>query len=129
MFYCLNIIFSWICLPNSSKNSLSYSNFSHSKYNNNAVFEGINNTEKSRALNNHDAQIKQCYYHYYSFRRRCVFLRVLCFALFNQIAQILVSKPRILPCLKKTLKAVFGLRLKSGFSLDESAYDEFILVK
>ena len=94
----------------------------------------INNTEgpyneKLRTLNNHNAQIKQRYYHYNSFRRRCVFLRVLCFALFNQIAQILVSKPRILPCLKKTLKPVFGLRLKSGFSHDESAYDEFILVK
>ena len=96
MFYCLNIIFSWICLPNSSKNSLSYSNFSHSKYNNNTVFEGINNTEKSRALNSHNAQIKQRYYYYNSFKRCCVFLRVLCFALFNQIVQILVTKFRIL---------------------------------
>ena len=53
--------------------------------------EGINNNEKLRALNNHNVQIKQRYYYYNSFRRRCVFLCVLCFAV-----QILVTKLRTL---------------------------------
>ena len=62
---------------------------------------GINNTEgpyneKLRALHNHNVQIKQRYYYYNSFRRCCVFLRVLCFALFNQIVQILITKLQFL---------------------------------
>ena len=49
-----------------------------------------------KAVKKHNAQIKRRYYYYNSFRRRCAFLCVLCFALFNQIVQILVTKPRIL---------------------------------
>ena len=86
----------------------------HFKYNNKAVFAGIiinygpqfsiygpaeltakGHTIK-RALNNYNAQIKQCYYYYNSFSRPCVFLRVICFALFNQIVQILGTKLQIL---------------------------------
>ena len=58
--------------------------------------EGIKSTEgpyneRLRALNNYNAQIKQSYYYYNSFKSCCVFLRVLFFALFNQIVQVLVT--------------------------------------
>ena len=43
-----------------------------------------------------NSQIKRRYNYYNSFRRRCVFLRVLCLALFNQIVRTLVTKLRIL---------------------------------
>ena len=47
---------------------------------------GINNTKglynkQLMTLNNHNAQIKQRYYYYNSFKRCCVFLCVLCFGL------------------------------------------------
>ena len=55
--------------------------------------EGINNNEKLRALNNNrNVQIKQRYYIFNSFKRCCVFLCVLCFALLNQIVPWPISK-------------------------------------
>ena len=43
-----------------------------------------------------NSKIKRRYNYYNSFRRRCVFLHVLCLALFNQIVQTLITKLRIL---------------------------------
>ena len=91
------------------------------QYDNNAVFAGIMiiygprffiYNEKLRARNSHNDQIKQRYYYYNSFKRCCVFLRVLCFALFNQIVQILVTK---LLRLRILIQGKGDLRIKRHF--------------